>query len=177
MNDNLHTGSWPLASNPDRCPAASEVSSALLESCMPSTTLHDSSASSQLSKGKRAVDEGNASVTPPSLASYPDWAQQCELIHAALEPGAAHLTKRDIKRGKDLPQYRILAAAKVGCLDCIRKCLRDGISITSSTISGWNVWDSAHFTSNARTPVILRYVEEAGGYMSQQYALWLVKHR
>lgn len=177
MNDNLHTGSWLLASNPDRCHATSEVSSALLESFLPSTTLNNSSASGQLSKGKRAVGGRNTSLAPPSLASYPDWAQRCDLIHAALEPGAAHLTKRDIQRGKDLPQYRILAAAKVGCLVCIRECLRDGISIKSSTISGWNVWDSVHFTSNARTPVILRYVEEAGGYMSQQYALWLVKNR
>ena len=125
--------------------------------------------------GLSAVDRKTTNLTIPSLASYPEWAQRCDLFYKSSEPGAAHVKKRDIKKGKDLPHYRILAAAKIGCLDCIRKCLQAGISVDSSTISGWNVWDSAHFANNDRTFVVLRFVEEAGGSMSDKYAAWLVK--
>ena len=85
--------------------------------------------------------------------------------------------KTNAKRsGRDTPEYHIIAAATAGCLSCLRDCLVLGTSIDSVSISGWNVWDNVHFSDNVRKVVVLRYVTEAGGKMSDKYASWLFKN-
>lgn len=120
---------------------------------------------------------GTTRVTPPSLSLYPDWARQCETRTVLVAPGAPHMNKKEKKHRRDTPEYYIIAAARAGCLLCLRDCLISGTSVNSASISGWNVWDNVHFSDNVRKVIVLRYVSEAGGKMSDKYASWLLKNR
>ena len=113
---------------------------------------------------------------PPSLGSFPEWAQHCTVEEVWAEPGFAHLRKKNRKDGKIDGRYCIIAAAKSGCLFCLQRCMQAGTSIESQTNGGWNVYDNAHFSDSDRTIEVLRYITAAGGHMSAQYAAWIVKH-
>ena len=112
----------------------------------------------------------------PSLDPFPEWAQRCTGGDVQAEPGFAHLTKKNRKDGKIDGRYCIIAAAESGCLFCLQRCLQAGTSIESQTNGGWNVYDSAHFSGTDRTIEGLKYITAAGGYMSAQYAAWIVKN-
>ena len=110
----------------------------------------------------------------PSLGSYPTWASVCVSDRPKsidLEPGQVHMTEEEVHDDEIMPDYFVIAAGNASCLCCIRDCLARGYSIHNTSRNGLNVWDMVHMKGGERTIDTLRFIEEAGGRVSEVYAL------